>query len=171
MKTALLTLSILAASQSVHAASCETHFKRQGIENQKIQRNLDCDLIEQSNETTNEQYMNHDRVCVTEYTAADGNTVSSLSFIKKGDSNLNVQVKHMNSTLDKDVLRVVQQELVNRGGIFSIFYKQNEIIIKDNSSKKPSLILNFTEGHILGNYETVYAGSYTCKKTNSIFNF
>lgn len=170
MKTALLTLGILMASQSVYAASCETHFKRLEIPNQKIQRFLNCELVSQSNESKNPIYLTHDQLCVTEYTATTGNTVSSLQFIRKGNNNLGQQIPHKKVSLERDVLKITELEFVTNGGFLPLFFKKNEIVITDNSSKNPSLKLNFTEGSIAGNFDVVYAGTYSCKKGNSLFD-
>jgi len=170
MKTALLTLGILMASQSLYAASCETHFKRLEIPNQKIQRVLNCELVSQSSESRNQIYLYHDQLCVTEYSAMDGKTVSSLQFIRNGNNNLSQQIPHKKVSLESDTLKITELEFLTNGGFLPLFFKKNEITITENSSKKPSLTLNFTKGTIAGNYDVEYAGSYTCKKGNSLLD-
>lgn len=171
MKSALLTLSILMASQNLSAASCEGYFKRLNIPAKKIQRVLNCELISESNDSRNVIYLNHDQLCVTEYTDPEGNTNSSLNFVIRGNNNLSVQVPHKKVSLERDVLKVTELNYVTNGGLLPLFYTKKEIIINNNSSTRPTLALNITEGRRVGGQtEVVFAGNYECRKGNSLLD-
>lgn len=171
MKTTLLTLSILLTTQNSFAASCEAYFKRLNIPAQKIQRTLNCDLLTESNDSSNDIYLNHDQLCVTEYTDAGGNTASSLNFVIRGNNNLSVQVPHKAVSLERDVLKVTELNYVTNGGMLPLYFKKTEIVIKNNSGKNPAMALNITQGRrVGGNVETVFAGTYSCRKANNILD-
>ena len=171
MKLAVLTLGIALSVQSAFGASCESHFRKLNIPAKKIQRTLNCDLTSESNDSTNSIFMNNDQLCVTEYTDVDGATVSSLNFIQRGFNKVSVQVPHKKVSLERDTLKVIDNNFVTRGGILPIFFKKTEINVINNSSFNPNLSIAMTEGlRAGGKVETIFAGNYECRKSNGILD-
>lgn len=171
MKTTIMTLGILLASQAAFAGSCESYFKKLNVPVKKIQRVLNCELLTESNDSRNVIYLNHDQLCVTEFTDVDGSTASFLNFATRGRNNLSVRVPHKKVTLDRDILKITDLNYVTNGGFIPLYFTKSEIIINNNSSNKPSMNVNITQGkRIGGNVEVVFAGTYSCRKGNSLLD-
>ncbi len=171
MKLAVLTLGIALSVQTAFGASCESYFRKLNIPAKKIQRTLNCNLTSESNDSTNTIFMNNDQLCVTEYTDVEGATVSSLNFVQRGFNKVSVQVPHKKVSLERDTLKVIDNNHVTRGGILPLFFKKTEISITNNSSIAPTLEVSMTEGlRAGGKVETIFAGNYECRKSNGILD-
>ncbi len=173
MKTTLLTLCILVTAQNAFGAACETYFKKSNIPTKKIQRILNCELISESNDSTNSMYLNHEQLCMTEYTSSsDAKNYTSLNFVIRGNNNLTVQVPHKAVSLQNDVLKITDLEYVTNGGFLPLYFKKTAIIISNNGQARQNASVQLTAGkRVGGNVEVVFAGDYKCKTANSVLGF